>query len=89
MWISRTRFDALEKRIRDLEIERECSGFTFYDEARLNSYRMAGIWDYSGVPQQKLSVKQVIERILSHVGMEMKYVEGTPATVAVNKVKAK
>ena len=89
MWVSRKRFQALEQRIRELERSNECAGFTLYEEKMLKAYHDAGIWEYSNIPHQDLSQRQAIERILSHIGVELKYVEGTPATVALKKVKAK
>ena len=96
MWISRKKWDALNKRLDDLEKKipgapsSEQLTFTVYDETMRKLYASAGIYDwYRLVPHQEVSVKDAIERILTHLGIELTYVAGTPATVVMQKVKAK
>ena len=92
MWINRSKWEAINKRLDDLEKKipgtpySEPLTFTVYDETVRKSYASAGICDwYRMVPKQEITVKDAIERILKHLGVELTYVAGTPATVVMQK----
>lgn len=84
MWISKEEMDKIEKRLKALEdrkpIDEDCINFTVYKETLH--------WpSYGWPPRQVVSVKDAINKILSHLGMELKYVEGVPTTVQLQKLK--
>lgn len=88
-----SRYERLEKRIAELEqwkarhesdVVQE-RNFVVYDQAALRSYQSAGIWNYQHVPQMQIAVKDAINKILAHLGLELTYVAGTPASVAMQK----
>ena len=94
MWINKEKWDALNQRIDDLE--KKISGapssepFTLkiYDDAMRKSYASVGIWDWwRTVPHQEITLKDAIQRILTHLGIEFTYVAGTPASVVMQKTK--
>jgi hypothetical protein len=81
MWISRKKWDALNKRI--AEIESRHAGytdrdfFTVYDpDAMKYDY-----WRYAD--RQHISVKDVVQHLLTRAGMKLVYVEGKPAKVDI------
>lgn len=87
MWISREKFEALERRIKSLELSQENSLFTVYEPKALERARMVGVYGFGHIKQERLNCKSVIQKILAHLGMEIEYTEGTPDVVELKKVK--
>jgi hypothetical protein len=94
MWISRKEFYALKDELAELKRSvadmAEGNIFTVYDKERLDFHYRVNMYycPISSVPHERLSVKDAISRILEKLGMEMAYVSGSPARVALEK-KAK
>ena len=85
MFIRRKEFDALVARVERLESAKhsdEPFTFTVYEQIHLWS-----ICSWHIPPHVKISVKEAIERIMSHLGLSMEYVKGKPEKVAFVKVK--
>lgn len=87
MWISRKEFYALKRRIDDLEIAAktdQSKEFTIYDHDQMRMRLDLGMGIY-GMPleSQKITVKDVVQRVLDHLGIRLEYVKGTPAKIEV------
>lgn len=98
MWISRKRFDALEKRIVELETFRRDTVYYRYIDvydsealkrAQEQAKTYAGMGYWSAIPfhgaKESISVKDVVEKILAHIGLELAYVKGEPAKIEMKK----
>ena len=99
MWISDKKFKELAERLHQLEQwksrheadVRDGRNFTVYDEAALKQrleYASFYPMVYYAIPQQDISVKEVVLKIIAKLGMEIVYVEGTPAKAEMQKKKA-
>lgn len=92
MWINKEKWEALNKRIDDLEKKipgapsSEPLNFSVYDKANLMAYRDLG-FQWREIPKQEISVKDAISKILDHLGLELAYVNGTPDAVVMQKIK--
>lgn len=86
MFIRRKEFDALVARVETLERSAKYDDsreFTVYEPVTSPiQYQYLELMN-----KQKISVKSAIERIMAHLGLEMKYVAGTPAKVEFVKEK--
>ena len=94
MWVRKEEWNRMKERVADLEKKIpktdsfEPLNFTVYDQETLSKWRSAGLYSYhTEIPQQQVSVKDAIQRILSHLGLELSYVKGTPAAVVLQKQK--
>ena len=100
MWVSRAQWDALVKRVYDLEVAHRDSrydkNFTVYPnspvpadpwpkDSHLMQWSMA---PYYG-PSQDISVKAVVEHLLRHTGLKLRYSEGQPAGVKIEAPEQK
>lgn len=79
MWIRRTEFDALVKRVNDLERRKET--FTVYDAVQAQAYLNLGFG--RPIDSQEIPVKTVVERIMDKLGMRLEYIRGQPARVEI------
>ena len=83
MWVSRREFDSLRDRVKKIEDS------TRYDDPNyITVYNLVpGGWPYGyPIPSQRIAVKDLIMRVLNHLGMGLKYREGQPAGVDLAKV---
>lgn len=93
MWVSRKEFDKLKDELdavkrefdshrKDVVLERNfsvddgCLRWVFYGPGS-NLHQQPG--------RQDISLKRVVEKIMAHLGMELKYIEGHPACVDLTK----
>ena len=86
MWVSRTKLESLERRLEKLENAvryDESTDFTVYDPVQLEASRH-GYYGQS-IAAQKISVKDVVAKILDKLGMKMEYVMGQPARVNITE----
>lgn len=88
MWISRDKLDSLENRLRVLESRTAPDtsselNITVYDRERMKALGYA--WPWHMIPKQDISLKNVVEQILAHLGMELTYKQGTPDAVTMQK----
>lgn len=88
MWVSRAAWSTLMERVEKLETAAKydtSKEFVVYDPEQVKAamhYSM-GIYGGMNLDHQKISVKDVVQRILTHLGMELQYVKGQPARIDV------
>jgi hypothetical protein len=102
MWVSKGKWDAMTKRLDDLERRVGHASnehyFTVYkkvvreknDEGTFVDQGGYYYWMGGGCPlppSKSIPVKDVIESILKKLGMELVYVNGEPARVEIKKAK--
>ena len=99
MWVSRKELNELKKQVEELNRKHEshvvdvanCRNFTVYEPKALADRQRyyTPFYPSSPLPQQSIAVKDVVDRILKHLCMELVYVEGQPAHVDVTKKSKK
>lgn len=95
MWVSRDKWEALTKRVHELEQWKtrhevdvgDGRNFTVYSPTKTEYVYTNYGHSYERRASQQISVKDVISRVLERLGVELVYVEGKPACVAVEKAK--
>ena len=95
MWISRKEFDALKDEVASLKRLHEAHvrdvvedrNFRVYEPRalRLSMSYPSSLYNLNSIPEQSMSLKTVVERILDKLGMELVYVEGRPASIDMQK----
>ena len=88
MWVSKAEWQRMKERVKELESRASqatsYAHFTIYQKSDITTF-----YPYSGsLDSQYISVKDVIEKILDKLGMELTYVSGEPKRVEMTK-KAK
>ncbi len=78
MWVSKREWENLKKRVEDLEYSPETKIPIYSDAPLLQRY------DY---PPVYVSVKEVVQAILNHLNLTLKYTRDIPAHVEVHTVK--
>lgn len=103
MWVSKKKMDRIEKRLDELEsFKRDSVYWRYFDvydpevlarqaasqKAMSNAWIMyESAYPLSSACKQEISVKDVLERVLKHIGLELVYVRGNPTKVEVAKTK--
>ena len=82
MWIRRKEFNAIVKRVNDLERRNET--FTVYDSAQAKAALQFGGYGYQ-IDKQEIPVKTVVARILDRLGMSLEYIKGQPARIEIKE----
>lgn len=93
MWVSRKEFDKLREELESLKRRHEshvsdvvaCRNFTVYGTEIEYVSTTYGIHERR--KSQQLSLKDAVQRILDRLGIELVYVEGKPAEVALRPKK--
>ena len=95
MWVSSKEFRELKQQVDELKRSHdrlvtdivEGRNFTVYEPKALERRRnYSTFFDcYSPIPEQRISLKDVVQHILDKLGIELVYVEGTPAKVDMQK----
>ena len=93
MWVSRKEWDKLQERLRIVEQGGATVGgsdvFTVYDQETVDAAMRCGgfMYPWHMADKQIVTVKEAVEKILAHLGLQLTYVKGTPTTTALEKVK--
>lgn len=99
MWISRKEFRALKDEVAELKRRHESHvvdvadnrNFTVYEPKALKEAqdysRLMGHYGHfmPSIPSQRMSVKDVLGKVLDKLGMELVYVEGQPTKVEMRE----
>lgn len=84
MWISKKEWEEMKRRVAHLERELD------YQTA-ITVYKMPETPQFSypyPLPAQRVMLTDLVMRILGHLGMGLKYVEGTPQKVDMVEVRS-
>mgnify|MGYP001580587119 CR=1 FL=1 len=96
MWVDKDEWNAMNKRITDLEAWKSSHGeIVSAVESRITVYSdqqeyVFDVHSYLGgmrYKQRDISIKELVLRILRHLGMELVYIEGKPTTIEMQKSK--
>lgn len=95
MWVSKEVWQDHCKRLNDLErwkTQHEVDvmdgrNFTVYSMTESEMIYHNSGHSYESYKSQRIAVKDVVNRILAHLGLQLEYVGGKPAAVEVQKVK--
>ncbi len=84
MWVNRTEWNRLKERLEALERKRET--ITVWDMETMRTMQQAygGAWGYP-IEKQEIGVADLVQKILTKLGMELKFVKGHPDRVEVTE----
>jgi hypothetical protein len=101
MWISKKRFEAMEKEIASLNRRvseaygalESASHLTVFVQDAEREHTATGVHSYFYYGPQWVSAKikltDAVEAIAKHVGLELKYIEGKPTRAELQPIKKK
>ena len=84
MWVSKAKWEEMEKRLKALEDRKYDDRFTVYK--KMDPMYMS-VYSWHNWPSADITVKALVEKILEKLGMELAYIEGKPETVEMVKAK--
>lgn len=87
------KIEELEKRLHELEgrFERHqsdvatCRNFEVHSDTEKEWVSSFGMGHYQVPKSQRIAIKDVVQKILDHLGMRLVYIEGKPTTVDMQK----
>lgn len=91
MWVSKAEWKRLQERLSELETHmRDSQHFRYITVYKKQETPYSLHYGFYTIPaSQQISVTNVIEKICDHLGIELVYEDGKPASVALKKVAKK
>ena len=84
MWISRKEWEAMEKKVSELEKRHLRHELDFVNCRNIWVRQKTEVY-FSEPTEKPVSLKDVVEKLLDHFGLELTYVIGTSDRIDINK----